>query len=295
MASAEVLFQSYGKSQVRVSHIRRDGDQHQFIELTCSIELAGDFDAAYTAGDNASVVPTDTMKNTVYVLARRHGIESLEAFTTLLAEHFLQTYSQVEMTTVHCEETHWERITLDGKPHPHAFTGGNSERATCEATATDDGTSLIVGIQGLPVLKTTGSEFVGYPKDEYTTLPETKDRIFATTIQANWPTSESAEQSVATHAKVREQLLNVFAAQHSLSVQHTLFDMAKAVFDACGSIDEITISMPNQHHLLAKLEPFGLDNENLIFVPTDEPYGDISATIGRSSTATGDDSAGGNA
>ncbi len=278
---AEVRNQSYGKSRVRVSHIRRHGERHDFIELTCGIELMGDFDTAYTAADNSMVVPTDTMKNTVYALAGRQGIDSVESFARLLAKHFLDSFAHVEAVYVRTEESLWNRLEFGQQPHNHSFTGGGSETNWCEVTAIEDGLSQSCGISGLKVLKTTASAFTGYLRDEFTTLQPADDRIFATTIEGSWPCLDPEADWTAIRTRIRDQLLKVFANQHSESVQHTLFDMGRAVLDASLELDEINLTMPNQHHLLANLEPFGLENPNQVFVPTDEPFGNISATIGR--------------
>ncbi|MEM6328683.1 MAG: factor-independent urate hydroxylase [Planctomycetota bacterium] len=278
---ATVLRQNYGKSRVRVSTIRRTGEHHDFAELACTIELMGDFDAAYTAADNALVVPTDTMKNTVYALAGRHGVESAEAFAGLLAKHMHAKYAHVNAAAVRVEQTPWRRLSVAGQPHAHSFCHPGKERFCCGVMAEDGGVSQTSGLTGLQVLKTTGSAFTGYHTDELTTLRPAEDRIFATTIDAEWPCTDPDADWPATRLVVREQLLTVFATHHSESVQHTLYAMAEASLGACVELDEISLTMPNQHHLLADLSPFGIENNNAVFVPTDEPYGNISATIGR--------------
>ncbi|MEM8865899.1 MAG: factor-independent urate hydroxylase [Planctomycetota bacterium] len=278
----EVRSQSYGKSQVRVSHIRRNGSVHEFIELTCWVELMGDFDAAYTAADNSLVVPTDTMKNTVYVLAKKHGIDSLESFCRLLARHFIDSFSHVEVANVRGAESLWSRMEFGGEPHTHAFVAPGNESNTCDVTAFADDLTQTAGIAGLKVLKTTGSAFTNYLVDEQTTLQPTDDRIFATTIEANWPCSDPEADWTTIRSRIREQLLAKFAKQHSESVQHTLYEMAGAALEACPELSEISLTMPNQHHLLMNLAPFDLENPNEVFVPTDEPFGNISATIARS-------------
>jgi urate oxidase len=281
MKAPIVATQSYGKSQVRVSRIERQGSRHEFAEMTISIDLDGDFGSSYSAADNSNVVPTDTMKNTVYALASRHGIRSAEAFTQLLAHHFLETYSHVNRVTIRCEQIVWSRLDFNGKAHNHAFIGGSSERNTCTLSASRSQTAMHSGLIGLQVLKSTGSGFTGYLHDEYTTLKPTDDRIFATAIAAQWPCQDLAADWTTTRQSIRAALLDVFANQYSKSVQHTLYEMARAAFAACPLIDEIEIRMPNQHHLLANLEPFGLKNPNEVFVPTSEPFGNIGATIRR--------------
>jgi urate oxidase len=283
-----VRSQSYGKSQVRLSRVHRSGNRHEFIELTVWIELGGDFEKSYSAADNSLVVATDTMKNTVYILASRNDVNSIESFTQLLGEHFLEKYGHVDRVDVRCEQRPWKRMRFEGKEHDHAFLGISGERRTCHFVAKrGDGSNMRCGVAGLTVLKTTGSGFSHFYRDDNTTLPDTDDRIFATAIEASWPCGDFAANWSAVHKQVREALLDVFANQYSKSVQHTLYEMARAVFTACPEIDEITITMPNQHHLLANLTPFGLQNPNEVFVPTSEPFGNISATISRADANRG--------
>jgi urate oxidase len=281
MSQPTVCSQSYGKSRVRLSHVHRSAERHEFVELTLAIELAGDFDAAYTQGDNALVVATDTMKNTVYVLAQRQGVASLEAFAQSLASHFLQQYAHVDQVEIHGEETLWSRLTFDGQEHPHAFQGGGRERNVCHVHAARDGIAMRSGLTGLVVLKTTGSGFAGFLRDQYTTLPETEDRIFATSIEALWPCRDVNADWTGARRTIRAALIDVFANQYSKSVQHSLYEMARHALDCCPLIDEIEITMPNQHHLSVNLAPFGLANAGDVFVPTSEPFGRISATIAR--------------
>ncbi|KAA1259531.1 Uricase [Rubripirellula obstinata] len=272
---------SYGKSHVCLSYISRKEDRHDFIQLSAEISLEGKFDDAYTSDDNSKVVPTDTMKNTVYAIARMHGVDSIEDFAKNLAVHFCQTYDQVESATVSVSEQLWTRIDCDGQPHGHAFTGGGSEQNTCCVSASADSITMHSGLKGLKVLKTTESGFEGYSKDQLTTLAETKDRIFATTITAEWDCGNVSEDWTAIRILVRSKLLEIFAHRYSPSVQRTLHEMAEAVLDSCPAISEITLNMPNQHHIPADIAKLGLQNHNDIFVPTPEPFGVIEATIRR--------------
>jgi urate oxidase len=274
--------QLYGKSQVRLSRIVREGPRHEIDDLTLSISLDGDFDAAYVEADCSSIVATDTMKNTIYVLASRHGVRSIEEFVQTVAKHFLQQYSHVTEARIACEQHPWTRMDFNGRPHDHAFLGATLERYTCHVVMSSGGDSVMTsGLLGLQVLKTTGSGFSGFLRDQYTTLPNVDDRILATTIEANWPCRQFATDWTQVRQTIRATLLDVFAHHDSKAVQHTLYEMARAVFAACESIDEISIRMPNQHHLLANLAPFGLENPNEVFVPTSEPFGDIRATFRR--------------
>ena len=282
MSSHSTLSQQrYGKSQVRLSRIDRTALQHEFVEWTVDISLEGDFAAAYVEGNNRSVIPTDTMKNTVYALAATHGVASCEAFAITLANHFVQKFSHVDSATVSIREHLWRRLEFEGNKHPHAFLGGQNEQNTCLAEVTSAGTVLQSGFEGLQVLKTTQSGFSSFLSDDYTTLAETEDRIFATTITATWP-AKGLDQDWAAHRRsIRAAILDVFANRFSPSVQKTLFEMAESALAVCTAIGEISIAMPNQHHLLANLAPFGLSNDNEVFVPTAEPFGMISATIQR--------------
>ena len=272
---------SYGKSQVCLSYVSRGDTTHDFAQLSANVSLEGDFDAAYTSDDNRNVVPTDTMKNTVYAVARRHGVSSIESFAKNLAVHFFDTYPQVDSATVSIDEQLWTRIDCDGKPHPHSFTGGGSEQNTCRVTASADSIAMQSGLKGLQILKTTESGFEGYSKDQLTTLSETKDRIFATTITADWPCDDPSNDWTTTRRMIREKLLEVFSTRYSPSVQRTLHEMAEVVLECSPEISEITLNMPNQHHIPADLAKLGMENHNDIFVPTPEPFGVIEATIRR--------------
>lgn len=279
--SISLTKQSYGKSNVCLSYVTRREDRHDFVQLTVDVALEGDFETAYSAGDNSKVVPTDTMKNSVYAIARLQGVDGIEAFAMHLANHFYDSFDHVEKATVSVVQSLWHRIELDDVAHGHAFTGGGSEQNVCQVISSSGGISMRSGLQGLQVLKTTESGFEGFLKDRFTTLKETDDRIFATTITASWPCKDEHYDWTTTRATIRNLLLDVFAHRYSPSVQKTLYDMATAVLVACPEIDEISLDMPNQHHILADIEKLDLENENDIFVPTPEPFGVISATIRR--------------
>ena len=272
---------SYGKSGVKLTKVSRRGDVHNVTQLEVAIALRGEFTKCYTEGDNSMVVPTDTMKNTVYALAKKNDFDSIESFAKILAEHFLKHFPHVASATVDIQETLWNRMTISGKPHDHSFTGGNNEMRTCHAVSSRTETKVQGGIIGLAVLKTTRSGFVNYIKDQYTTLKETTDRIFATAVEATWPYTAADADFNGCYRSIRDAFINVFAAHDSLAVQQTLFAMGEAALAACNQIDEISLLMPNQHHLLINLEPFGMKNPNEIFVPTTEPYGKIAGTIRR--------------
>jgi len=280
---------SYGKSRVRLTKVTRTPQRHELKELTVNIQLQGEFDRSYTDGDNSQIVATDTMKNTVYALAAKHPVNNIESFAKHLCEHFLSRNTHIGATSVEIAEELWQRIDSNGKPHEHAFVGGNIEKRVTHVDCIRGGITVESGIEDLFVLKTTDSEFTGFIRDEFTTLPEAKDRIFATSVAAYWVYKTDNCDFDKNYATVRKILLDVFAAHHSLAVQQTLFEMGKKVLDSCNDIEEIHISMPNQHRIAFDLSRFGMQNNNEIFVPTDEPYGLISATIGRSTSGTASD------
>lgn len=282
MTAPTLYSQSYGKSKVRLSRVFRDGPRHEIDDLTLSISLDGDFAAAYAKADCSKLVATDTMKNTVYVLASRNGVRPMEDFVQSLANHFLEQYSHVAEVNIACEQHPWTRIDTAGRPHDHAFLSATTERYTCNVVMRSGGDTVMAsGLTGLQVLKTTGSGFSGFLRDEYTTLSDTTDRILATAIEATWPCRQLSADWTSLRQTIRTTLLDVFANHDSKSVQHTLYEMARAAFAACASIDEISIRMPNQHHLLTNLAPFGLKNPNEVFIPSSEPFGEIRATLRR--------------
>lgn len=273
---------SYGKSQVRLAKVVRRPDRHDFVDLTVDVALEGRYRAVHLEGDNSPVLPTDTMKNTVYVMARQHSVEPLEAFAQTLVEHFLGATGHADRCHVRVAANTWQRMTVGGRPHHHAFVRGSAERRIARVSGERGALRFEAGIDGLEVLKTTGSSFEGYLKDAYTTLPEAADRIFATIVTAWWRYTVSPADPDDCFARVRTALMETFASHdESRSVQHTLYFMGAAALDACPEMEEIRLSLPNRHNLLANLAPFGLDNPNEVFVPTLEPYGLIEATVRR--------------
>ncbi len=276
-----LLVDRYGKSRVRLVKVSRQGSRHQLRELTVQILCQGDFDSSYRDGDNSKVLPTDTMKNTVYALAKREGVTSIEAFGQTLAAHFLANNAQIARVRIKITEDLWSRIDVNGQPHGSAFLRGGAEQRTTRVSTTRKGQTIESGISGLTILKSSNSSFEGYPKDEFTTLKETSDRIFATSLRATWRYGSTAGDFDQTWSDVRQTILETFALHESRSVQHTLYAIAEAVLDAHATVEEIHLTMPNRHCLLIDLARFGMENENEIFVPTDEPHGYIEARLGR--------------
>lgn len=280
---AAIARHSYGKSRVRLTKVTRHPDRHDLVEVSVDIVLEGDFEASYLAGDNRLVVPTDTMKNTVYALAAGHPLDSIESFAIVLVEHFLGRHAQVSAATVSIEQAPWRRIEGAGSAqHPHAFIAAGTARRTCRVRG-DRGTPVVeAGTSGLTVVKTTDSAFRDFIRDEFTTLPDADDRIFGTAVEATWRYRAGAHPDWnAAWSSACRTMVDVFAAHRSLAVQQTLHAMGQAALAACGDIDEITLEMPNQHRIPVNLAAFGLPNTNSIFVTTSEPYGLIRATLQR--------------
>lgn len=265
---------TWGKSAVRVSKVHRDAGGDRFSELTVDVLLEGDVDDAYRLGDNAAVLPTDTMRNTVYVIAQEHLGDDLEAFGATLADHFL-TRESVASARVEIAARSWRRAT------PTGFLGGSSERRTARVDATDDASTVVAGIEGLEVLKTTGSAFEGFPRDELTTLPEKDDRVLATTVAADWRYDPVPADTTATWNRVREVLLERFFEDWSASVQHQGWQMGEAVLEAVAEVAEVAFRLPNQHHLSFDFERVGVEDRGEVFQPVSEPYGDIRFTVTR--------------
>lgn len=278
---ARLVDSSYGKCGVRLTKVVREGERHTLIELVVQIILGGAFDRVYTDGDNSSCIPTDTMKNTVYALARSRSFDSPEAFAAILADHFLR-FDQVASVEITIQEEPWSRIGTGGGPHPHAFTRSGSGVRTCRLSAERKGTRRTwAGINGLEVVKTTRSGFAGFHKDRFTTLPETSDRIFATAVEATWEYARAPRSFTAAFDAARGCILECFAGHDSASVQQTIYAIGEELLARLPEIAEVNIAMPNRHRLAVNLQPFGLENPNEIFVATSEPYGLISGTICR--------------
>jgi len=263
----------WGKSEIRVSKVFRGGDGDDFIDLTVQVLLEGDVASAYTEGDNAGVVPTDTMRNTVFGMAQDHLTRDLERFGVQLCEHFLGKRG-VDQADVTLSERIWSRATGNG------FVGGGSERRVARVSrGSVDSTSA--GVEGLVVLKTGGSAFEGFPKDGFTILPETNDRVLATSVTADWEYTTIPDDTTATWDLARSVLIERFFADWSASVQHQGYLMGEAVLAAVDEIAEISLRLPNQHHLSFDLTRFDMEWEGTVFHPVSEPYGDIYLTVTR--------------
>jgi urate oxidase len=277
----KLISHNYGKARVRVLKVMRAGKIHSIKELDVQVMLQGDFDASFTKADNRLVVATDSIKNTVNLLAKKLLGTETEAFGLVLGGHFLKTYQHVSRVEVTLTEHCWARIAVNGKPHAHSFSEKGAARPFAKIVATRKETTVESGIEELFVLKSTASAFENFWRDEFRTLPDCSDRIFATKLKATWTFARKPKSHAAANGKILDAMLAVFAKNFSPSVQVTLFQMGEAALKAVKEISKVAIAMPNKHCLLINLAPFGLENKNELFVPTDEPHGQIEGTVSR--------------
>jgi len=277
----KLIQHNYGKAKVRVLKVFRAGAIHSIKELDVQVMLQGDFDSSYTKADNRLVVATDSIKNTVHVLAKKKlGVET-ETFGVLLGEHFLAKYKHLRRVEVSLTERCWSRIAVAGRPHAHSFQEKSAAKPFAKIISTRAKTEVESGVEELLILKSTASGFENFLRDEFTTLPETGDRICATKLKASWTYTKKPQSYAKTNGKILDAMLAVFAKNFSPSVQVTLFQMGEAALKIAPETSKISIAMPNQHCLLINLKPFGLENTNELFVPTEEPHGQIEGTVSR--------------
>ena len=279
----QLLHSQYGKSEVGLLKIFRDGPIHAVKEITVSALVTGEFANAFLEGDNATTVPTDTIKNTIYALARdQFRLDGIEAFGLRLARHFLDKYPTFSGITIELRERAWDRMEVGGVAQPHAFHGSGDGLRTAVIRAGRTGPPEVsAGISDFEILKSTGSGFVGFPKCEFTTLPETIDRIMATRLHGAWRFHQLPDDYNSVHAVIRDAFLEVFATRYSRAVQETLFQMACLALERVPELAEVTLRLPNLHYFAFDLARFGMTNENEIFYPAPHPHGDLSATVAR--------------
>jgi urate oxidase len=270
----------YGKAAIRLVRVARGPDGDRVRDLTVAIALEGAFEAGHTDGDNALVIATDTMKNTAYAFAKDHLDGPIEAYGRALGAHFLEA-PQVDVATVNIRAHHWAAIDVAGSPAPDAFVRGGEGTRLATITSTRGGTTVEAGVEDLIVMKTRRSAFSGFPRDEYTTLPETDDRLMATKVTAIWRYGPPGLDYDAEFGTVRSTLLEVFADHDSPSVQASIWIMARAILERHEEVEEVRMVLPNLHHWLVDLAPFGLVNDREIYTPTTEPHGLIEATVRR--------------
>ncbi|MEV6343954.1 factor-independent urate hydroxylase [Actinoplanes sp. NPDC051851] len=265
----------YGKAETRLVRVHRDGDTHGLVDFNVSVALSGDLTATHLTGDNSGVLPTDTMKNTVYAFAKEHPVGEPEAFALLLGRHFVTTQGQVSSAKVTIESVAWERLG------PHSFQRRGDFTRTTVVTVTADGAQVVSGVSGLVLLNTTASEFHGFVKDRYTTLPEATDRILATAVDAKWRHLGDDADWGASFEGALDGLKSAFAGTYSYSLQQTLLAMGTRVLTTRPEIAEVRLALPNKHHYLVDLSAFDLTNENEVFIAGDRPYGLIEGTVTR--------------
>jgi urate oxidase len=272
----------YGKAENRLVRIYRETARHEIRDVTVSTALRGDFADAHLHGDQAKVLPTDTQKNTAYAFAKEHGLRAIEEYALTLARHFVDDVEPVRGARISVDEHAWDRVPVGGGGHDHTWVRRGSEVRTTVVDVSAEGAEVVSGLRDLVLLKSTGSEFHGFLKDGYTTLPETDDRIMSTALVAQWRYSGLSVDWDKTWADVRRILLEQFATVHSLALQQTLWEMGRAALEAHPDIAEISLQAPNKHHFVVDLSPFGLENPNEVFYAADRPYGLIEATVTRS-------------
>jgi urate oxidase len=265
----------YGKAETRLVRVSRDGETHTLADLTVGVALSGDLAATHLTGDNSGVLPTDTMKNTVYAFAKEHGVGEPEEFGLLLGRHFVTTQAQVRSARISIESYGWERLG------PHSFQRQGSHTRTAVVTVTEEAEQVVSGLTGLVLLSSTASEFHGFPRDRYTTLPETTDRILATAVDARWRHLDAGSDWGKSFTGALDALTKGFVDTYSYSLQQTLFAMGSSVLSARPEIAEIRLALPNRHHYLVDLSPFELTNDNEVFIAGDRPYGLIEGTVSR--------------
>jgi len=276
----------YGKSEVRVVRVVRDRPRHELRDVNVSTCLWGDFDAAYVAGDQTRVLPTDSQKNTCFAFAKEHGIDQIEDYALALGRHFVDDIESVAGARIEIEEYAWDRVVVDGREHDHSWTRRGDAVRTAAVTVIGSDAWVVSGLKDLVLLKSTGSEFAGFMHDKYTTLAETHDRVLATSLVARWRWAGVDQAGVdqdwgATHSAIRQTLVERFADVHSLALQQTLWEMGRAVLKTHDAVAEIRLSAPNKHHFIVDLTPFELHNPGEVFHADDRPYGLIQASVTR--------------
>ena len=273
----------YGESRVRLFRVMHRGGLHEVKDLAVSARFEGSFGAAYTAGDNRAILPPDTIKNTVYVLARQYPAEAIEDFAFHLVEHFLTYNPQVSRANLDVSERPWSRIPIGEKGHASAFVGNAGERRAARISATREKTTLESGIENLHLLKTAGASFENFIRDPYTSLESRPQTISSAEISCHWSYEFPEPEmpfSTMWHG-IRKTLIETFAAHESKSPQHMLYAMGHAVLDNFEAIAEIRLSVSERYCGLVDLKPFGMENANEVFAPADEPCGTVSATLKR--------------
>lgn len=295
---AHLSYAKYGKDNVRLYKVVRHREQgtQDVYEFTVNTMLEGDIETSYTQADNSVVVPTDTQKQTTYIMAKQNPVDPAEFFAATLAQHFIDRYPHIHVAHVNMIQHRWTRMTIDGKPHPHSFLRDGDDKRTVDVTATEGkGITIRSGIKELLVLKSTGSAFYGYDtKDAYTRLPETRDRILSTEVECGWKWNTFADLKAveATQSKfnpawqrAREITLDLFAKENSPSVQATMYKMSEQILADVPEVREVEYTLPNKHYFEVDLSWFGgmknTGEDAEVYAPQTDPNGLIHCTVAR--------------
>ncbi|KAK2835451.1 hypothetical protein Q5P01_015935 [Channa striata] len=288
----EFVRTGYGKNAVKVMVIRREGGKHYIIELKADVQLTLKSRKDYLTGDNSDIIPTDTIKNTVHALAKLKGVKTIEQFSLDLCHHFLTSFTHVLRARVHMEQAPWRRLEKNGVEHGHAFILSPESCHFCDVEQNLDGIPVVhSGVKNMKVLKTTQSGFEGFLKDRFTTLQETKDRCFCTSVYSRWRYSKVQDVDFDAAWKcIKETIIEKFAGpynhgEYSPSVQKTLYEAQVLVLDRIPEVDEIEIVMPNEHYCTIDMTKLGLINEDEVLLPLDNPSGNITGTVRRKQLA----------
>lgn len=276
-----LLMNRYGKSRVRVMRVKRDTPRHEARELTVEAIIEGDFAKAYTSGDNSTSVSTDTTKNLINVVAHDNLDLSTELFCRAVTERFFHDYPQVEKCTVTAKETKWTRLVFDGEEHPHSFTLDSNGKPFAVVTATREGAKTVSGIEGFTILKTTDSGWANFYQDPLTTIPPATDRMASTSLVASWDWIRAPAEYPTANTTILDTMIKVFATTYSNSMQDSLYRMGTAALEAVPEIATVSLAAPNKHYLPMNLKPFGIEFSGTMFLPTDEPHGQIECIVGR--------------
>lgn len=271
----------YGKQHVRVLRKSVEGTTHFVTEVSVDVLLEGTFDKSYLSDDNTQIVATDTVKNSIIVLAHSHLGPCIEDFGMVLGRHFLNAHGHVDRVHIEIREKVWDRMEVNGKPSPHSFRASAGGEPFTRLAVSRVGVDIESGVRNLHVLNATNSAFCGFDHSEFTTLEDAADRIFSTLIQAVWRPIGEVIDFLDARERVMDAILKVFVENFSPSVQRTLFEMGEAALAAAPGISEIELRLPNKHYFTAKLDGFGIENPNLTFLPQNEPNGEIEAIVRR--------------
>lgn len=293
---------TYGKQLVKFLKVRKDAAnpaKQEVLEATVRVLLKGGFDTSYTHADNSSIVPTDTVKNTILVEARTTDVFPIERFAAHLAQHFVNKYAHVASVNVNIVQAKWTKYAVNGKVHDHSFLKDGADKRVTDLTYSRNGEwTLASSLKDLTVLKSTGSGFTNYNVCDYTTLKPTEDRILSTDVDCVWKFDHRKIGSIANVAKLADKgifdqywaavnkvTLDRFALENSPSVQATMYNMASDILALCEYIYNVSYTLPNKHYILFDLKWKGLDNDNVLFYPASDPSGLIKCTVGREEKA----------